>query len=157
MNFKAECTAADVPSVRDWIHNRGGLVVWQSLDLSQRPMYALGPRFDADGSELGPPSWRYGQPELITDEAEVGVRTDVLFATVPVKLRRHGMGLVLSDASLRKLDRVCERCHDKHGNARYARKTDDPIEALLDPEPAMLVTYSDGITPLSEWSKHGPH
>jgi hypothetical protein len=155
--FKAECNTTDAPMVRDWIQHRGGLVLWHALDLGYRPMYAMAPQLDDDGSVLGPPSWRYGRPELITDEAAVGVRTDVLFATVPVKLVWKGASRILSEASMRKVDKTCERCFDQHGNARYSRKTDDPLEAMLDPEPAMLVTYSDGIMPLSEWSKHGPH
>jgi hypothetical protein len=157
MNFKGECTAENAARVRDWIHNRGGVVAWQSLDLSQPACCVIGPRFDDDGTELGSPGWRYGHPTLITNESDIGVHTDIPYATVPIKLVRKGTRLVLSKASARELDRVCERCHDQHGDARYAQKTYDPLEALLDPEPAMLVSYSTGIVPLSEWSKHGPH
>lgn len=124
---------------RDWLRHRGGLAVWTSQNLADRGATAVTP---ADRTER--PGWQYTQaPTIVTDPAQVGIYTEVLYKRVRVALRVSGNGLSmkLTDHSQTKLDKALVACQDKHGNSHYRISTE------LD-GPGVNVYYTTSIEPL---------
>ncbi len=125
MTYLAECHEDDAPRILDWITNRGGVQVWGSLDLSDPGLTSLTPVRDADGNPVHKPHWKYSNAprHIITDPAQVGVYTEVLFKAFPVSLRHGSQGLTLklTDAAQRRVNKVTAQCEDKHGNAHIRK------------------------------------
>ncbi len=124
MNYLAECHEDDAPRVLDWIKNRGGVQVWRSVDLSDPGASSITPARDADGNPTRCPHWKFAKaPITITDPAQVGVYTEVLYKAFPVALRRgsNGLTLKLTDAAQRKVDKATAQCKEKHGNAHIRK------------------------------------
>ena len=84
---------------------------------------------------------------VISDPAQVGVYTEVLYKAFEVSLRRGSQGLSfkLNDASQRRLDRLMSACREKHGSAHYRK------DVLPDTFASMGVFYTGAIVPLSDW------
>lgn len=124
---------------RDWLRHRGGLAVWSSANFADRGSTAVTP---ADALS---PGWQYpGPPLIVTDPAQVGIYTEVLYKRVRVALRVSGNGLSmkLTDHSQTKLDKALVACRDKHGNSHYRISTE------LD-GPGVNVYYTTSIEPLN--------
>lgn len=140
MTFKIEISKADAPRIADWLANRGGVAIWQSLDLSRAGERVFAP---ADAPR---PSWRYADKpvEIVTQAGDIGVYTETLFKAFPVSLRRssNGLTLKLTDNSQRKVDTVMRQCKEKHGNAHYQKGV------LPDKAASMGVFYTSGIEAL---------
>lgn len=124
---------------RDWLRTRGGLALWKSVNLSNPGAEWVTP---ADALK---PTWEAAQnPTIVTDPAQVGIYTEVLFKRVRVALRMSGNGLStkLTDHSQRKLDKALDACREKHGSAHYRISTEDD-------GPGVNVYYTAGIEPLN--------
>ena len=146
-DFAVECTPEDAPKFRVWIESRGGVAVWQSVNLSNAGASWSTPALAEDGTPYTKPTWQAGNtPRVVTDPAQVGVITAELFKAFPVALRRgSGYSFNISDAAQRKLDKVMAQCEEKHGDAFYRKGVLDINGA------SMGVYYTAGITPLADW------
>lgn len=124
MTKPIEIRTDNIPQIKDWLTNRGGVAVWHSIDLRTAGEYVLTPALTRTGKPTTPPSWQSAKtPEIITDPAQILVYQEALFKAVPVALRRssNGLSFKLTDASQRKVDRLMEQCRDKHGSAHYRK------------------------------------
>lgn len=140
MTFKIEVSKADAPRIAGWLANRGGVAIWQSLDLSDAGARTFTP---ADASR---PSWRYADKpvEIVTQASDIGVYQEKLYKAFPVSLRRssNGMTMKLTDNSQRKLDKHMQDCREKHGDAFWKK------EVLPTKLASMGVFYSSSIEAL---------
>lgn len=132
MTFKIEISKADAPRIADWLANRGGVAIWESLDLSDAGARTFTP---ADASR---PSWQYADKpvDVVTQPSDVGVYSETLFKAFPVSLRRSNNGLAfkLTDSAQRKVDKAMADCREKHGNAHYRK-------GVLEDKPASIGIY----------------
>lgn len=96
-----------------WITDRGGVLVWRSVDLSDPSTVAVSPYLDRDGDVSTKPSWIYAnEPALhITDPARIGViqTEEVKRFHVAVRVSSNGLRLKLTDASSTKLNKALEK------------------------------------------------
>ena len=140
MTFKIEISKADAPRIADWLANRGGVAIWQSLDLSNASARTFTP---ADAPR---PSWRYADKpvEIVTQAGDIGVYQEKLYKAFPVSLRRssNGLTLKLTDNSQRKLNKHMNDCREKHGDAFWKK------EVLPTPRASMGVFYTSSIEAL---------
>lgn len=136
--FKIEIAAADAPRITDWIATRGGVAIWQSLDLAEAGQRTFTPALTADGKPTTAPNWRYNTKpvEIVTQPNDIGVYSEILFKAFPVSLRRsnNGLTLKLTDGSQHKLDKTMADCRKKHGNAHYRK-------GILEDSPASIGVY----------------
>ena len=98
-------SAEDAPRIWDWLQTRGGIKVWNSINLSNPDASWTTP---ADALK---PTWEAGTPRLITDPSEVHVATYEVFKKFHVGVRQGGTGLVLkvSDGGSRRIRRELAR------------------------------------------------
>lgn len=134
--MKIEVTKAEANRMLDWITSRGGVAVWECLDLRNAGAKVFTPARTTTGEPTTRPGWQYaGTPvEIVTDPADIAPYEETLYASIPVSLKHKGMLLILSDPSQRRLDKAMRDCAEKHGNSHY-RKGD------LD-RPTMEVYYA---------------
>jgi hypothetical protein len=128
-----------------WLKDRGGLLVWASVDLCDPGKGWTTPATDPDGKPTGRPSWQAaGSPARhITDAAEVEVVEPKLVRRFHVAIRMGGQGtrLKLTDHSSEKLRDAL----DKAGPASWYEFAYDTQQALI---------FKPGkVTPLAEWRK----
>lgn len=146
MTFKIEISKADAPRIADWLANRGGVAIWESLDLSDAGARTFTPALTIDGIDTPRPSWRYADKpvEIVTQASDIGVYQEKLYKAFPVSLRRssNGMMLKLTDNSQRKLDKHMQNCREKHGDAFWKK------EVLPTKIASMGVFYSSSIEAL---------
>lgn len=145
--FAVECSPENAPKFRTWLESRGGIAVWQSVNLSNPGASWSTPALQEDGTPYGKPTWEAGNtPRIVEDAAAVGIITEELFKAFPVALRRgSGFSFHISDAAQRKLNKVMAQCEEKHGSASYRK-------GVLDIDGASIgVYYTIGIVPLNEW------
>jgi len=95
-------SAEDAPRIWEWLQTRGGIKVWNSINLSNpdaswtTPADAVKPTWEADTS-----------PRLITNPSEVHVAAYEVFKRFHVGVRQgsSGMALKVTDAGSRRIRR----------------------------------------------------
>lgn len=86
--------AQDAALVLKWLQTRGGIAVWQSVNLSNLDGGWTTPATAVDGTPMPKPNWQAGEvPTIITDAAEVMVAFDREVKRFRVALRRGSQGL----------------------------------------------------------------
>jgi len=119
MTMKIEVLKEERDRMLVWIKDRGGVAVWEAIDL------AIAGRRTFTPGDAGRPSWQYGVKPvaIITDPDDITTYTETLYKAIPVTLRaaRGGMLLKLSDASQRKVDKLLAACTEQHGNAHWKK------------------------------------
>ena len=134
------CSPENAQRFYNWLQTRGGIAVWESVNLSNPGASWSAPVNDADGKPKGKPTWEAGDAptRIVTDAAEIAVQVDKVVRVIPIFVRRKGMHIVLTDACTRKVrDAVA-----KAGPGAYYLL--DSYEARImapDGEPIPLVDY----------------
>lgn len=97
----------------DWIANRGGVQVWDNINLSnpwKGPMFT--PANNTDGTPTGKPSWSVAKAELVTDInrfAFVKAWTEVKRFHVAIRPGSQGLTMKLTDGSSRRVMRIMDK------------------------------------------------
>jgi len=102
----------EVTTMREWLTNRGGLAIWECLDLSDAGKTWTTPALSKDGKPTGAPHWAAGKViATITDIDKVVVTTpkEVRRFHVAVRMGANGLKIKLTDASGRKVRAACEK------------------------------------------------
>lgn len=111
--MKHKVKTRDASKVRDWLANRGGILLWGCLDLASPGTQWTTPRFDDQGAPTQKPHWAASQqPErVITDEADVVVIVQKLVKRFRVAIRpcRGGMAFKCTDASSRRINAAVDK------------------------------------------------
>ena len=102
----------NAPKFSDWLKNRGGLAVWQSIDLSDPGASCTTPAL-TDGKPTTKPHWKYAnEPQrIVTDPAEVQVQRMKEVKRFHVATQRGSgfMQLVLTDASDTRVKKALDK------------------------------------------------
>jgi hypothetical protein len=118
----------------DWLQNRGGILVWSSVDLCDLGWSCSTPAKKPDGSPTTKPHWKAGEnPRLIVDpnEVEVIVPKEVKRFHVATRVGASGTRIKLTDASSNKLRNEVRKAKEKQGNAWYEFDYGDYKNAVI--------------------------
>ncbi len=98
---------------RDWLTKRGGIAVWQSVNLSNPAASWSTPALTEDGKPYPKPTWQADNTpaRIITEANNVVVVTarEVKRFRVAVRLGRQGTMLKCSDAATRRIRTAVDR------------------------------------------------
>jgi len=97
--------------VKTWLRDRGGLAVWQSVNLSNLGQTWTTPALTEEGQPYPKPSWKASDaPRIITDLSNVTVRVskEVKRFHIAIRPGAQGLNLKLTDGSKRKLDKALD-------------------------------------------------
>ena len=138
--------AANAAQIWKWLHTRGGLALWQSVDLSDPGKSWTGPLHDAEGVRVTKPHWKADTDpyRIIKDPAEVVVETYKEVRRFKIAIRRgsQGMSLKLTDHSSQKVRNACAKAGE-----------DSTYEFDYDSQEAVIFV-PDTVVPLTEWAKN---
>ncbi len=132
-----------------WLHERGGIAVWKSVNLSNPEASWSCPVNDEGGNQKGKPSWESAnEPErIITDPAEVEVSIPKEVRRLHVAIRRGSQGLSwkLTFASSRRLRNAVAKAHDETGKSSWYEFDYTSQEAVI--------YIDDSLIPLPEFAE----
>lgn len=112
MNEKHTIAVEHVTLIRDWLKNRGGVAIWDSINLSNPGGSWTAPVNDEHGQPKSKPTWQAGNApsRVITDATEIQVVTPREVSRFHIALQQgSGFSVVLTDASTRKVRRAVEK------------------------------------------------
>lgn len=96
----------EVTTMREWLTNRGGLAIWECLDLSDAGKTWTTPAKTKDGKPTEKPHWAAGKViATVTDLGQVVVTVpkEVKRFHVATRMGANGLKIKLTDASGRKV------------------------------------------------------
>lgn len=107
MNSRYVVTSENVAWISEWLKTRGGIAIWESLDLSDPGRTVTTPRLQANGEPVTKPGWKYSDApvRIITDPAEVWVSVDEEVKRFHVA----GFTLKVTDGGSRRIRREVEK------------------------------------------------
>lgn len=132
-----------VPGVRakfeDWIKTRGGILVWENVNLSNPGAGAMfTPVRDAEGKtncKNSPPHWTHRYHETCTkikDFKFVKEMCEVNRFRVAVRMGSQGLMVKLTDASTKKLHKALDKAKEKTGQDASYRFDYSTQEAIIE-------------------------
>ena len=136
MNLKPYVTTAeDAEKIADWLRNRGGIAIWQSIDFSRAGQTLTTPATTTEGTPFPKPTnWVDPTPAcIISDFADVLVSKDVEVKRFHVALRLGGNGMKVkcTDASSRRIREAVDKAGE---GASYVFDYDTQEAVILRPE-----------------------
>jgi hypothetical protein len=106
MDFQHEVVEHNADRFLEWIQKRGGVAVWESINLSNPGASWSTPAQTEDGQPMKKPTWQAANEpaKIITDPAQIAVLTvkEVKRFHVAVE-HREGFQLVVSDGGSRRI------------------------------------------------------
>ncbi len=111
---KLRITAGNASKIWEWFQERGGVCVWECLDISNPGASWATPLRTADGDNSGTPHWAASLARTITDPAEVivDVPAEVKRFHVAVRPGSQGLSPKLTDGSTRRVRKAVEKAGD---------------------------------------------
>lgn len=129
--------------IAGWIKDRGGIAIWQSIDLSDPGFSVTTPAQEIDGTPYPKPHWKLASTpaRIITDTAEVIVSRDAEVKRFHVAIRRgqQGMSLKVTDGGTRRIRAAVARAGE---GAYYVFDYSTQEAVIMAPTPQV---------PLKEW------
>ena len=140
------CTEENAPKFLDWIRNRGGLLIWDSANLSNPGASWTTPYKDTNGMIYTKPTWEAKREPArhIIDTDKVMVQKHKEVKRIPIALRRgDGLSIELTTHSSRKVRMAVDKVGE---GATYSFEDREAVIWSPDSNPIML----------TEWAKeHG--
>ena len=131
MNDRYKLSVESAIKVREWIRDRGGAQVFQSINMSDLGRRMLSPVRDKDGKLNGKPCWSMAdKPERILireDECEVCFDREVKRFRVGIRWGAQGLTLKVTDAGTNKIRAAVE----KAGGGAYYEFDYSTQEAII--------------------------
>ncbi len=139
---KHQCSPENAGKMKDWIANRGGLFIWQSINLSNPSASWTTPARTEDGQPYQKPTWQAAAAPArhITSADDVEVVTANEVKRFHVGVRQAGLSIKVTDGGSRRIRAAVE----KAGEGAWYEFDYSTQEAII------LVPGK--VVPLNEWS-----
>lgn len=113
------CNVSDAAKIHGWLLTRGGIQIWNSIDLADLDKSWTTPILGPDGLPTSKPHWKAADVPVrqITDPSDVDVITSVVVKRfhVGVRMSSTGMALKVTDAGSSRIRKAVEAAREKHG------------------------------------------
>jgi hypothetical protein len=114
---------ADAAKILEWIKTRGGILIWESINLSNAGASWTTPALDATGAPVTKPNWQCANEpsRKITNVAEVDVVTaqEVKRFHVGTRMGGSGLSVVVTDGGSRRIRSEVAKAENKHGKPAW--------------------------------------
>lgn len=114
---------ANAHHILDWMLNRGGILIWESVNLSNPGASWTTPALTENGEPYTKPNWQCANEPVrhITDLAEVDVTTAVEVKRFHVAVRpgRQGLSLKVTDGGTRRIESAVAKAEREHGKPAW--------------------------------------
>ena len=143
---KHQCTPENVGRFLDWLKNRGGIAVWNSLDLCNPAATWSAPVNDENGNPKEKPSHYAGKViRIVTDinDIYVAVPKEWKRFHVATRMGGNGMRMKVTAGGSRRINSAKAKAAEECGDAWHEFDFEDYKNAVI--------FVPDTVTPLSEW------
>src|ERR1035437_8627895 len=110
---KHRVKAENAARIWEWLETRGGIVVWDSVNLSNPGASWTGPLNDKDGKPAIKPNWQCANTpgRVITDAAEVvvDVPKEVKRFHIAIRMGSQGISYKVTDGGTRRIRAACAK------------------------------------------------
>lgn len=141
------CEEANATQVADWLQNRGGILIWESVNLSNPGARWTTPALDQNNQPITKPNWQVGNAPVqhITDINDVNVITTKEVKRFHVATRAsQGLSIKVTDGGTRKIWAEVAKAEEKYNKtAWYAFDYTDYENAVI--------MIEDTSIPMKEW------
>lgn len=150
-----EIQEANAPKILEWFRDRGGLAIWDSVNLSNPGASWTAPVNDEHGKPKGKPTWEASNEpsRVITDMAEVDVITaqEIKRFHIGVRMGSQGLSLKVTDGGTRRIRAAVAKANLEHGEDKAWYVLDRGTQEAV-------IMVEAGRVPLAEWAekKEGP-
>lgn len=139
-----ECSPENVGRFLDWLENRGGIAVWNSVNLGNPGATWSAPINDEEGNVKGKPSWQAGKViRIITDINDIDVVTSKEIKRFHVATRQTLMSIKVTEGGSCRINNAVAKAAEEHGDAWHEFDYEDYKNAVI--------CVPGETTPLSEW------
>jgi len=129
--YEHECTTENAPKFLNWLRNRGGVAVWESVNLSNAGASWSTPALTEEGNPTSKPTWQCGNNpvKIVTDPNQIRVYAGEEAHRFRVGVRRGGQGLTMkvTDGGTRNIHRALE----KYGRGSWYEFDYETQEAVI--------------------------
>ncbi len=141
------CDSQNATQIFDWLRNRGGILIWGSVNLSNPGASWTSPANDADGKPVTKPNWQCGEVPVrnIVDIKDVQVFTAKEVKRFHVALQMAGLSAKCTDGSTRKIRSEVDKAAEKYGRVAFYRFDYSTQEAVI--------MIDDEIVSMEDWAK----
>lgn len=145
---KLNVSEENAPKFWNWLHTRGGLAIWNSINLSNPGTSWTTPVNNEKGEKYEKPTWQAGNTpgEIITDPAEVTVSfpKEVKRFRVGVRMSSQGLSLKVTDGGTRRIREAVAKMSEKFGKEAWYSFDYSTQEAIIwvDGRTVPLVEYA---------------
>ena len=136
--------------ISDWLKNRGGILVWQSVDLSDPEHVVTTPALDQLGNRPKKPDWKCDDnPTLLTNPDEIGVASSVEVKRFHVATRMGSQGFCIkvTDGGSNRIRREVAKAEARYGYGKVWYCFD-----YSDYDNAVIMADTDVVS-VTEWRK----
>jgi hypothetical protein len=118
----------------EWLTTRGGLAIWNCLDLSRAGQTWTAPINDENGKPKAKPHWAAGQIiRVITDpeEVEIVVPREAQRFHVATRMGSQGLSIKVTDGGTRRIKAAVAKAKEQYGDAWYEFDYGDYKNAVI--------------------------
>lgn len=141
------CDEANAAQILGWLRERGGILVWPSINLANPGASWTTPALTEEGQPSTKPTWQAANEPLrhITEIADVDVCRAKELKRFHVAVRRgsQGMSLKVSDGGSRRIRSEVDKARTRHGAAWHVFDYDTQEAVIM---------IEDCLVPLREWA-----
>lgn len=117
------CESENAHLIYDWITNRGGILIWNSIDLSDPSASMTTPYRSENGEIKTKPHWKYDNipSRHITsiEDVSVSIPKEYKRFHVATRMGGNGMSLKVTDAGSRRIEKEVEKAQRETGKSSY--------------------------------------
>ena len=144
---------ANAQLIWHWIQTRGGVAIWESIDLSDLGKSWTTPVNQANGEPATSPSWQAANAptRIITDPGEIDVVKTLVVKRfhVGIRMGAQGMTLKLTDGATRRVRAAVAKAAENRADNEAWHEFDYGTQEAL-------ICVPGEVTPLKDWSEsHG--
>lgn len=140
---------ANARRIWEWMQTRGGVAIWESIDLSDLGKSWTTPVKQANGKPATKPSWKAADAptRIITDPGEIDViKTQVVKRFhVGVRMGAQGLSLKLTDGATRRVRAAVAKAADARADNEAWHEFDYSTQEALICVPGEVTSLTDWI------------
>lgn len=150
--YRYTVEVAHAHKVEKWLKERGGILLWGSIDLSDLGKSMVTPALDDTGHPVAKPSYQMGNTpaDHITSINDVGVieAKELKRFHVGTRVGSQGFTVKVTDGGTRRIRSEVAKAKEKHGWAWYEFDYGDERNAVI--------MVAGDTVPLTEWVEKNP-
>ena len=143
--YEHECTVENAAKFLDWLRNRGGVAIWESINLANAGASWSTPVLTKGGDPTTQPTWQCGNApaKVVVDPNQIRVYAgkEVHRFKVGIRPGSQGMSMKVTDGGTRNIHRALEKYGEGSSWYEFDYETQEAV-IFLSEKPMPLDEYA---------------